>query len=391
MRILQVVEPGVDGVFRHVEGLSRYLLEQGDELALAYSSRRGSDRLEALVREIRERGFPAVDLHVRSMPGPGDGPALVRLWRLIRDFRPEIVHAHSSKAGGLVRILRGVLPWVPVFYTPNAYYGMGRRATVASRLFHMVERLLGRVGTTIHVSTDEADWARTELGLPAARSVLIHNGVDTTKFVPGDPSTRLAWRRKLDIPDSALVLGTIGRLSAQKDPVTLYRGVAPSLREVSELYLCQIANGDPEEIARLEALAAELGISAKIRRLTYLADVLPFYQGIDAFILTSRYEGLSYAVLEALACDLPVLLTDVPGNREFTRFGLSHAWFAPAGEIEPVGGMVSRWLKDRPGERPKNHREIAVAQFDLWNTCGRIRALYERSLQGGGDSGSQPG
>ncbi len=104
-RVLQVVEPGVDGVFRHVEGLVDYLHARDVSVDLAFSSRRGSDRLTRLVERVRERGGEALDLQVGNAPEPGDLAAVLSLVRAIRRRKPSVIHAHSSKAGALVRML----------------------------------------------------------------------------------------------------------------------------------------------------------------------------------------------------------------------------------------------------------------------------------------------
>ena len=102
-RILLVVEPGVDGVFRHVEALVHFLLPQGFEVDLAYSDVRKSDRLAVLVEHVLAKGGRVLNLRVGNSPGPGDLRAFLSLRRFVRERKPAVIHAHSSKAGGLAR------------------------------------------------------------------------------------------------------------------------------------------------------------------------------------------------------------------------------------------------------------------------------------------------
>ena len=95
MRVLTVSEPGLDGVFRHVEALVHYLVQQGVEVDLAWSSVRPSDELFALVDFVRDHGGHDVDLAVGPRPGPRDGLALARLWALAGRRQPDIVHGLS--------------------------------------------------------------------------------------------------------------------------------------------------------------------------------------------------------------------------------------------------------------------------------------------------------
>ncbi|MEO6786195.1 MAG: glycosyltransferase, partial [Chthoniobacteraceae bacterium] len=94
MKILLVVEPGVDGVFRHVEGLCRYLLQQGVSVHLAYSSVRGSDALVKLVNAVQSHGGKTLDMKVGNAPGLSDIRAFIRLRRLALLVRPDVVHSH---------------------------------------------------------------------------------------------------------------------------------------------------------------------------------------------------------------------------------------------------------------------------------------------------------
>src|SRR5947208_5201592 len=104
MKILQVVEPGVDGVFRHVEGLTRFLLARGVGVSLAYSDARGSEGLRRLIAEVESNGGETLNLAVGSWPSPKDLVAALKLHRLIAELEPDVLHAHSSKAGGLLRL-----------------------------------------------------------------------------------------------------------------------------------------------------------------------------------------------------------------------------------------------------------------------------------------------
>src|SRR5580704_18502408 len=107
MKVLEVTEPGVDGVFRYVETLCHFLIERGVEVHLAYSDRRGSDRLPRLVAWVEQHGGRTVNLRTANRPAFSDWGALCSLLKLTRKVRPDVIHSHSSKAGFLGRILRG--------------------------------------------------------------------------------------------------------------------------------------------------------------------------------------------------------------------------------------------------------------------------------------------
>lgn len=374
MRVLLVSEPGVDGVFRHVEGLAAYLIENGHEVHLAYSTVRGSDHLDRLTSAVSAAGGATLDLAVGNGPQWGDVRAFARLRRLVRRIRPDVIHAHSSKAGALVRALRVTGIREPIFYTPHAYFGMAGGSGPRARAFSTVERALGRIGITINLSEGERQFAINSLGVPADRLRQIPNPVDTRRFQPVDAEAKQRLKAELGIPRDALVLGSVGRLTFQKDPVTLYRAFAAARKRSPDLWLYHLGDGELSGVC--ERLAGELGIRGHLIRRPYLGEPVSFYRAVDGVILTSRYEGLSLALLEALACGLPIIVSEAPGNLDFVRLGLSHCWSAPVEAIDRFAEAITRWVDDVAVGRPSNHRQVVESRFGLKACYGALVKEY---------------
>ena len=146
MKVLIVVEPGVDGVFRHVEGLCQYLFSQQVEVHLAYSSLRGSDGLKTLVEAVRNRGGQTLDMRTGNAPCLADMRAFIKLRGLARKVRPDVIHAHSSKAGVLGRTLALAGIKAGFFYTAHAYYGLSGARSRKISFFNWIERIFGKIG-----------------------------------------------------------------------------------------------------------------------------------------------------------------------------------------------------------------------------------------------------
>jgi glycosyltransferase involved in cell wall biosynthesis len=375
MNVLQVVEPGVDGVFRHVEGLTRFLASRGIRVSLAYSDVRGSEGLRRLVSEVVASGGKTLNLAVGNKPSLRDVLAALELRRLIVELEPDVVHAHSSKAGGLLR-----LPFVatrnrPVFYTPHAYYGMARRSGTGPWMFDRIESMLARRGTTINISRDEAEFARQQLGVPSHRQRVIHNPVRTDKFRPPTAEEKRAARLALGIPEHAVAIGTVGRMTFQKDPETLYRAIAPLLRRRSDLFLLHLGEG--ELMDSLKSLCSASLIEGQVRFCGYAEDPLAFYHALDGLAMTSRYEaGWPIVTLEALACGLPVVSSRAPGTADIDKAGLSHCWTADAGDVAGFEAALAALLEDLRAGRPSNHRELALRRFSPEACYGAVLSEY---------------
>ncbi len=376
MRILIVVEPGVDGVFRHIEGLIGFLLERGETVHLAYSDRRGSAALKTLVEKLIERGSSCLNLRVGNAPHPRDLAALGRLWLFARKLRPDIIHGHSSKAGVLVRLLACLGVRARYHYSPHAYYGMAPRpGDRLAHLYNWLERLFGKIGTTINISRDEARFACQTLRIPAEKIRTIHNPVRTDQFQPASPAEREQARQQFNLPPGGKVLGFIGRLSFQKDPETLYRALASVIRSNPELILLQVGSGELD--APLRELARALAIEQNIVRVSYLNEPASFYKAIDGLIVTSRYEaGWPIVVLEALASGLPMIVGEAPGTSDIGNAALSHCWTARAGDVSGFAKAITAWLGDSDAVRSSNHRETAIARFSPARCFGAVLADY---------------
>jgi len=375
MNVLVVTEPGIDGVFRYVEMLCHFLGEQDIGVHLAYSDRRGSERLQALVAWVGARGGHTLNLRTANRPEPADLRAFVALWRLVHTVKPDVIHSHSSKAGFLARSLAFVGVGAVQFYHPHAYVGMRPKPGRLDWLYNGIEAVLGRVSHTIIVSADEKLFARSRLMIPATRLHLLVNGVDTTKFSPVPAAEKLRLRTRLGLPLDHPVLGFLGRSSAQKDPITLYRAFG-RIATQRPVVLFHVGHGEFD--GELERLVDELKIRHCVIRQDYTSTPTDFYRAVDGFILTSHYEGLSLAGLEALSANLPLILSEAPGNRDLLALPLSHAWKAAPGDVEGFARGIAGWLDRLRDPRPVNHHWIAQTHFDLREKYGEVLGLYRQ-------------
>jgi glycosyltransferase involved in cell wall biosynthesis len=369
-RVLMVSEPGRDGVFKHVESLCTYLISRGIHVSLAYSDLRGSDQLPLLVERVKNSGGKVLNLRVGNKPALSDIPAILALRKFCREVKPTVIHAHSSKAGGLCRLLPLLGTEVHTVYTPNAYFGMGRDRRATDFVFDCIERCLGRVGVTINVSEDEASYARDRLGIAMNRQFIVRNAVDLNRFTPANISEKMLERERFAIPADALVVGCIARESYQKDLPTLYRGFAEALKAHPNLWLFHVGHGN------MGPLCDELRITHRVTRLDYMADTAPFFKTLDAFAMSSRYEGLSIAIIEALGFNLPLVLTDVLGNREFFRLGLSHVWKAIGEDSVSFARGLCDCAEEHAKKTTPNHRAIAADCFGFDSCFGQIIDIY---------------
>ncbi|HZZ18695.1 MAG TPA: glycosyltransferase [Opitutaceae bacterium] len=384
--LLLVVEPGLDGVFRHVEGLVSYLFNENIRVHLAYSSRRCGAAMLDVVARVRAAGGEAIDLKVTNVPEFRDITALFSLMSLIRRAKPDVIHVHSSKAGALGRIAALLLRHGRCFYSPQAYYGMAKPLTPKVRFYNWIERILGGIGTTIAISQDEATFAREILRVPASCVRVIHNPVDSSCFTPATNETRQAARAALGIPENTVVLAIIARMCWQKDPETAYAGVAPVCAANPDLMLVHLGWGKWHDY--LKEFGERHGMGKQLRILDYTDDPRAFYHAIDGLLVSSRYEaGWPLVFLEGMACNLPIVAATGMGMSDVGRAELSHVWTFPPENIAGCTSAVTQWLaRQRKGFDNCNHRAFAIERLSPERCYGAIVRLYENKENRGGVS-----
>ncbi|WAC59094.1 glycosyltransferase family 4 protein [Brevundimonas sp. SL130] len=305
MHILLVIEPSGGGSGRHVVDLAQGLIEGGHDVSLIYSPVRAEPRFEAEVAALPLQHLER--LPMRRAVGPWDIGALIALRRLIARLGPfDIVHGHSAKAGALARLAAPASS--ARIYTPHALTTLNP-VEVGATPYGLIETLLARLVSeaVIAVSDEEASHA-AHRGFPVERLHTIPNGL--TAY---DSLDRTAARRFMGLPDEAWVVGFVGRLIPQKDPVRFAQALSLAHARDPRILGVMIGQGPLFDEAR------EIGGHA-VHMLGAL-DARPLMPGFDLFAMTSRYEGFSYAMVEAAAAALPLLTSEVGGVSTLARAG----------------------------------------------------------------------
>lgn len=321
MRILYVVEAMATGVGRHVLDLSEGALRAGHVPVVIYSPLREDSVARTGRARLKDVRFHAVPM--RRAPGPWDLSATLQVRRLMAQAGPfDVIHGHSSKGGMLAR-LAAIGTDSAVVYTPHAISTQDPLLGAAKRLVYGVgEKALARLtDRIIAVSSAECEHI-VGLGIPRAKLVVIPNGV-----APATGPTRQEARAALGLAEDALAIGFVGRLSRQKAIDVLIAAFAPVARADPKARLVVIGEGEEGAAARRQA--AGLGCAAQVIWLGAV-DALSRYPAFDLFAQPSRYEGFSYAVLEAASHGVAVLTTDVGGSREAVTDGVSGLIVPPA-------------------------------------------------------------
>ncbi len=320
-----------------------------------------------------------VAVHEFVGQGSADAGRLLGLRRALRTFAPHVLHTVLWSGNSYGR-LAGIGLRIPVVVTAE-------RNVIARPPWQIVvERLLDR-WTDVYLVNSQAVAAGLvqREGLPEDKMQVVHNGVDLDRLPPFALDRRPARRRAGLDPDRRLV-AQVGRLTAQKDYPTFLAAAARVATAEPDVDFLVVGEGELRPA--LEELASRLGIASRVHFLGLRHDVPILLGGVDVLALTSLYEGLPNAVIEAMATGAVVVATDVGGCRELVLPGETGI-LVPSRNPEAVADGVLEVLR-----APDTARRLAGAarrrierEFTLDAMVGRTTAVYEACLRAKAERG----
>ena len=366
MRIAYLVTRAdpIGGVQIHVRDLAAAMLAQGHATTVIIG---GSG---PFVDSLRAHDIPTVLLRHMTVPiNPlRDLRALREVHGVLRDLSPELVAAHSSKAGILGRLACRWLD-IPVILTAHGWSFSPGTPRLTAAVYRQIERSVGPITSKI-ITVSEVDRRQTLDARIVAedRVVAVHNGIadiaPSLRSEPGRAPVRLVM---------------VARFGAQKDHPTLFRALAGLLDFEWTLDLI----GDGPLMSQTAALAHTLGLGDRVRFLGQRTDVEQLLAEAQVGLLATNWEGLPLSILEAMRAGLPVIASDVGGISESVHDGET-GYLVPRGGVDLLRERIARLLSD-PVLRVRlgaSARALYEQQFTLGRFVSNTLAVYREVVDG---------
>jgi glycosyltransferase involved in cell wall biosynthesis len=360
----------IGGAQIHVRDLAAAVQAQGHSATVITS---GSG---PFIDGLRAQNTPTIVLRHLAVPiGPArDLRALREIRAILGELRPDLLTAHSSKAGVLGR-LAGRSLRIPVVLTVHGWSFTPGIPSRQAAVYRQIERFVGPLASKIiTVSEFDRQLALDARIATAARVVTVHNGMP-------DVSLRL----RADPVGTPPRLVMVARFGPQKDHLTLFNALAGLQGHPWELDLI----GEGPLMGEMASLAAALGIGGRVRFLGQRTDVDEILAQAQASLLVSNWEGFPLSILEAMRAGLPVVASSVGGVSESVRDGET-GYLIPRGGVDLLRDRIGRLLT-APAERARlgnNGRAYYERHFTLDHAVAKTLAVYREVLEG--SNGSRP-
>jgi glycosyltransferase involved in cell wall biosynthesis len=388
VKILRVIARlNMGGPALHVAYLTEGLTKRGYDTTLVSGSlARGEDSM-AFVADARGVEVVRIDELGREISPLRDLMATIRLAKLIRKERPQILHTHTAKAGTVGRVaalLAGSRRPPIIVHTFHGHVLRGYFGPLRSLFFRLLERRLAAGTTALIAVSPQVRDDLVALGVaPRERFVVIRLGIELDERVAPEQDGRAESRRYLGIPGDRFAVGWIGRMTAVKrtdDVLVAFKRLRDS---GVDAVLCMVGDG-PDRL-QLEQRAHELGVARNTVFLGYQEDVAPLYAAFDALVLPSGNEGTPVSVIEALAAELPVVATRVGGVPDVVRDG-EDGYLVEAGATDDLADRLAQLAGD-PALRArmgKQGRERVLPRYAVERLVDDVDELYRSLLSAAG-------
>ena len=317
-------------------------------------------------REILERHDITVHELSASRWPPHYIPALVKLQE---NF--DLLHFHLSGANWIAKPLAAIAGEQPRIAHDHASADLRFRGLGSLFMDAHMHRFSSH---TIAVSPEVKIFLTHYEALPEESVTVIANGINTEIFRPSTLDEKEEARLFFGLNKRDFIIGSVGRLALEKNQTLFLQAAAQALAQgLSATYL--LAGTGPQE-ERLQNLVAELGIKDHVRFLGHVEDRVRLYRALDLFVLTSHYEGLPMALLEAMASGVPVVSTDLAGIHHALEGG-RHGILIPPGDLEALTQCLLHDNNTKFQQSALSARQKIETDFSAQHAVKKLEKLYE--------------
>ena len=264
--------------------------------------------------------------------------------KLLKNIKPDILYLHSSKAGAYGRIAMLFNHKTKILYNAHGWYFNAAISSKKKKVIALIEKILAiKTDKIINISKSEYDSALTYKIAPKKKMCIIENGIDFKKF-EGCEKYRLETRKKYNINDNEIVIGVVGRMSEQKDPVTTIKAFNELYTKKKNIRLMYVGSGELED--EVMEYAKKNNLQKLVTITGWVNNAEEYIPAFDIAILPSKWEGFGLALIEYMACNKPIVASNVGGITDIIKDNINGLIFE-AQENKELAEKIEILINDK--------------------------------------------
>jgi glycosyltransferase involved in cell wall biosynthesis len=297
---------------------------------------------------------------------------LIKMLRFLRENPVEIIHAYAVPVS-IFGILAGLLAKTPVLILGER--GRASFATIGSRIYFKLDAFLGRYADCIIANSEAGRQARIRFGVDPKKVVIVQNGLNPMRL---EQKVRLT-KTDLNIEDGCKIIGNVARLDPIKDHLSLLKSIKLVQEEYPRVKCILVGEGLLRQ--QLEQFVDDISLRGNVFFMGHRDNIGDFIKLFDIAVLSSKYEGCSNFIIEAMACGKPVVATDVGGNSELVVNGLT-GLLVKKEDPRALASAVLRLLKDEQlrVELGNAGQQRAKQEFMLEQMVRETERIYRKLI-----------
>ncbi len=348
----------------------KMLIDGGHQVDVAFNIE------QEIKPEIFEMGCKVYELPLQRSPLSRDNFKAYRMLKnIINSEEYDLVHTHTPVASAIVRLACRKLNSVKVFYTAHGFHFFKGAPIRNWLVYYPIEKCLARYTDTL-ITINKEDYERAKSKFKAKRVEYIPGvGIDLEKFNAVEIDRALK-RSQLGLPEDAFVILSVGELNKNKNHEVIIRAIS----KIDNPHIHYVICGEGQLDEYLRNLSKELGIEKQVHLLGFRKDVAEIGKASDIFAFPSKREGLGLAAIEAMACGLPIITSNIHGIVDYSIDGIT----GYATTFDDLSGFANSILKLFEDEALRieygKHNLNSIVKYDVNNILLRLQEIYGRVM-----------
>lgn len=359
-------------------GVERYL-----KMLLKYVDKNEFENILVCSKEYQEKNFKglvskSISINMKRSIGINDLKACIKVRRIIKKYKPDIIYAHSSKAGAVVRLANLGID-NKCIYNPHGWAFNMKCSKVKKNIYTLLERILSHFcNKIICISEAEKISALKNNICSSKKMIVINNGIDIEEY-ENSLNTQVN-KSDFAIPTNAIVIGTVGRLCEQKSPDVFIK-VAKKIKEIiPNAFFIMVGDGEQKDMVLQYAKLNNFDESLLITG--WVDDPIRYIRLFDVATLLSRWEGFGLVLAEYMVCGKPIVATNVDAIPYIVR-NHKNGLLARVDDVDNICELIIKILNDKKMqlEFGKQAKKIVMEEYNIKRVAKEHDKLFMKLLK----------